>query len=103
MVIGLNGQKEKQLDRLHIGSGITQRVHGHSARPWSFRWEVLRPLQSAPPLRPAEKPKWKPPPQVAIVPPLTGDNNKEVDSSAAAADNKPAISQFSPLGVPSDG
>ena len=53
----------------------------------------------APPPKPAEKPKWKPPPQVAVAPPLTGDDDNEGDSSVAAADNKPAIS---PLGAPSD-
>ena len=56
------------------------------------------PAVSLPP-KPAEKPKWKAPPQVAVASPLTGDDDDEGDSSAAAADNKPTIS---PLGAPSD-
>lgn len=50
---------------------------------------------AAPPPRPAEKPKWKPPPQVAVAPPLTGD---EDEGDSAAADKPPV----SPLKVPSD-
>lgn len=51
---------------------------------------------AAPPPRPAEKPKWKPPPQVAVAPPVTGD---EDEGDSAAADDKPSIS---PLKAPSD-
>ena len=51
---------------------------------------------AAPPPKPAEKPKWKPPPQVAVVPPVTGDGDEADD---AEDDNKPAIS---PLKSPGD-
>jgi hypothetical protein len=51
---------------------------------------------ATPPPKPAEKPKWKPPPQVAIAPPLTGDDE---EGDSADTDNKPAISQ---LKAPSD-
>jgi hypothetical protein len=50
------------------------------------------PAAALPP-KPAEKPKWKPPPQVAVVPPVAGDDD-EVDG--AEADNKPAISPLKP-------
>ena len=53
------------------------------------------PAAALPP-KPAEKPKWKPPPQVAVVPPVTGDDD---EADGAEADNKPAIS---PLRPPSD-
>jgi hypothetical protein len=46
---------------------------------------------ATPPPKPAEKPKWKPPPQVAIAPPLAGDDE---EGESADADNKPAISQL---------
>jgi hypothetical protein len=48
------------------------------------------------PPKPAEKPKWKPPPQVAVVPPVTSDDD---EGEGTEADNKPAIS---PLKSPSD-
>jgi hypothetical protein len=51
---------------------------------------------ATPPPKPAEKPKWKPPPQVAIAPPLTGDDD---EGDSAEADNKPAVS---PVRAPSD-
>jgi hypothetical protein len=54
---------------------------------------------AAPPPRPAEKPRWKPPPQVALVPPVTGDDDKDDSVSTGEVDNKPVIS---PLKVPSD-
>jgi len=53
------------------------------------------PAAALPP-KPAEKPKWKPPPQVAAVPPVTGDDDEADDPEA---DNEPAIS---PLKPPSD-
>ena len=54
---------------------------------------------AAPPPRPAEKPRWKPPPQVTLVPPVTGDDEKDDSVSTGEVDNKPVIS---PLKVPSD-
>jgi len=51
---------------------------------------------AAPPPRPAEKPKWKRPPQVAVAPPMAGD---EDEGDSAAADDKPSVS---PLKAPSD-
>jgi len=53
------------------------------------------PAAALPP-KPAEKPKWKPPPQVAVVSPVTGDDDA---ADGAEADNKPVISPISP---PSD-
>lgn len=53
------------------------------------------PAAALPP-KPAEKPKWKPPPQVAVALPVTGDDH---EGDGAEADNKPAIS---PLKSPGD-
>ena len=55
------------------------------------------PAAALPP-KPAEKPKWKPPPQVAVAPPVTGDDD-DGDGAEAEADNK---SPISPLKPPSD-
>lgn len=57
------------------------------------------PAASAPP-KPSEKPKWKPPPQVSVAAPVTGDD--EEDTGASGIDdtnNKPAIS---PLKTPTE-
>lgn len=57
------------------------------------------PAPSAPP-KPSEKPKWKPPPQVSVAAPVTGDD--EEDTGASGIDdtnNKPPIS---PLKTPSE-
>jgi myosin tail region-interacting protein MTI1 len=55
---------------------------------------------SAPPPRPTEKPKWKPPPQVTLAPPVAGDDGDEDSvSTGGGVDTKPAIS---PLKAPSD-
>ncbi|KAI0250993.1 hypothetical protein BJV78DRAFT_518826 [Lactifluus subvellereus] len=54
---------------------------------------------AAPPPRPAEKPRWKPPPQVALAPPVTADDGEDDSVSTGGVDNKPAIL---PLKVPSD-
>jgi myosin tail region-interacting protein MTI1 len=47
------------------------------------------------PPKPAEKPKWKPPPQVAVVPPVAGEDD---EADGAEVDNKPAISPLKPPG-----
>src|SRR6266404_4454981 len=50
------------------------------------------PVAAAPP-KPSEKPKWKPPPQVAVAPPVTGDGEEDASASGEAdTDSKPAVS-----------
>jgi hypothetical protein len=54
---------------------------------------------SAPP-KPSEKPKWKPPPQVSVVAPVTGDDEEDAGASGIAdTGSKPLIS---PLKTPSE-
>ncbi|KAI9465008.1 hypothetical protein BJY52DRAFT_755542 [Lactarius psammicola] len=55
---------------------------------------------TSPPPKPSEKPKWKPPPQVAVAPPVTGDDGEDASASGAAdTGSKPAIA---PLKTPNE-
>ena len=49
---------------------------------------------AAAPPKPSEKPKWKPPPQVSVAPPVAGDDYDEGNN--AEVDNKPTISPLKP-------
>ncbi|KAF8272815.1 hypothetical protein EI94DRAFT_160928 [Lactarius quietus] len=55
---------------------------------------------TSPPPKPSEKPKWKPPPQVAVVAPVTGDDEEDVSApDEADTSSKPVVS---PLKTPSE-
>jgi len=54
---------------------------------------------AAPAPKPAERPKWKPPPQVAVVPPVTSHEDEDEDDSAPTDSNRPALS---PLRSPTE-
>ena len=55
---------------------------------------------TSPPPKPSEKPKWKPPPQVAVAAPVTGDDEEDASESGVAdTGSKPVVS---PLKTPSE-
>lgn len=55
---------------------------------------------TSPPPKPSEKPKWKPPPQVTVAPPVTGDDGEDVSTSGVA--DTSSIPAVSPLKTPDE-
>ncbi|KAH9035608.1 hypothetical protein EDB84DRAFT_1485222 [Lactarius hengduanensis] len=55
---------------------------------------------TSPPSKPSEKPKWKPPPQVTMAPPVTGDDGEDVSTSEVA--DTSSIPAVSPLKTPDE-